>query len=212
MSWWQHNRQWWQFSRCCGAHRMAHHVSVILQQFFFFLCPNAIFPDPLPPVLLQDFSWEAEGGFGKGGTSSEWQVHRILDKLMRQGGSLAHRGCYTGQTQLWSKVWAVSAEGKRCLKKVWIRGRRYGVSWRERDEGSGSNNKMNLEAWAARGWVERALEARADQVYLFLSLAGFLGVVLKSCETGGEGIGVVGMRDSLGKWQKCGWYPGFSLS
>lgn len=64
-------------------------------------------------MLLQDFAWEAEGGFGKGGTSPEWQAHRTLDKLMRQAGSLALGGCYTGETQLWLKVWVVPAEGKR---------------------------------------------------------------------------------------------------
>jgi len=32
------------------------------------LHPNFVFPDPLPLMLLQDFAWEAEGGFGKGGT------------------------------------------------------------------------------------------------------------------------------------------------
>lgn len=47
---------------------MACRVSVILQQFSFLLCPNPISPDPPLPLFLQDFAWEAEGGFGNGGT------------------------------------------------------------------------------------------------------------------------------------------------
>lgn len=35
-------------------------------------------------------------------TRSEWQVHRILDKLLRQGGSLAHGGCHAAERQLYS--------------------------------------------------------------------------------------------------------------
>lgn len=57
----------------------------------------------------------------------------------------------------------------------------------------------------ATGWLwdpELPVE-RADRVYPLLCLPGLQGVVLKSNETGSEGI-VVDVRESLGKWQKCG--------
>lgn len=60
-----------------------------------------MFPDPLAPVFLQDFG-RLKDLCKRRNIMNEWQVHRILGKLMRQGGSLAHDSCFTGERQLCS--------------------------------------------------------------------------------------------------------------
>lgn len=48
--------------------------------------------------------------------------------------------------------------------------------------------------------MKRTWEERADRVYLFLCLPGLRGVVLKSCETGSEGMGLW-MQGIV--WESC---------